>query len=144
MAMSLAIIHSRALDGLSAPAVEVEVHLANGLPSFTLVGLADLEVKESRCRQQISPNREGCEIMDLRAPLRPGPRRQLRTFLFGVDCRAPFQQLIPRRGCGQASFTGRASSRRIYNVPGPDSLEPATISRLLSILTSSNASAREA
>ena len=37
MAMSLAIIHSRALDGLSAAAVEVEVHLANGLPSFTKV-----------------------------------------------------------------------------------------------------------
>ena len=28
----------------------VEVHLANGLPSFTLVGLADTEVKESRER----------------------------------------------------------------------------------------------
>lgn len=37
MAMSLAIIHSRALDGLSAAAVEVEVHLANGLPSFTIL-----------------------------------------------------------------------------------------------------------
>jgi len=39
--MSLAIVHSRALDGLAAPPVTVEVHLANGLPSFTLVGLAD-------------------------------------------------------------------------------------------------------
>jgi magnesium chelatase family protein len=48
--MSLATIHSRALLGLSAPAVEVEVHLANGLPGFNLVGLADTEVKESRER----------------------------------------------------------------------------------------------
>lgn len=48
--MSLAVIHSRALDGLAAPPVTVEVHLANGLPSFTLVGLADTEVKESRER----------------------------------------------------------------------------------------------
>ncbi|WP_395700605.1 YifB family Mg chelatase-like AAA ATPase [Aquabacterium sp.] len=48
--MSLAVIHSRALDGLDAPAVQVEVHLANGLPSFTLVGLADTEVKEARER----------------------------------------------------------------------------------------------
>ena len=46
--MSLAIVHSRALDGLAAPQVTVEVHLANGLPSFTLVGLADTEVKEAR------------------------------------------------------------------------------------------------
>jgi magnesium chelatase family protein len=48
--MSLAVIHSRALDGLGAPEVTVEVHLANGLPSFTLVGLADTEVKEARER----------------------------------------------------------------------------------------------
>ena len=46
--MTLAVINSRALDGLDAPAVQVEVHLANGLPSFTLVGLADVEVKEAR------------------------------------------------------------------------------------------------
>ena len=48
--MSLAVIRSRALDGLQAPPVHVEVQLANGLPSFTLVGLADTEVKESRER----------------------------------------------------------------------------------------------
>jgi magnesium chelatase family protein len=48
--MSLAVVCSRALDGLRAPRVRVEVHLANGLPSFTLVGLADTEVKEARER----------------------------------------------------------------------------------------------
>jgi magnesium chelatase family protein len=48
--MSLAVIHSRALDGLNAPEVVVEVHLSNGLPSFTLVGLADTEVKEAKER----------------------------------------------------------------------------------------------
>ena len=48
--MSITQIQSRALIGLDAPAVTVEVHLANGLPSFTLVGLADVEVKEARER----------------------------------------------------------------------------------------------
>ena len=48
--MTLALVMSRALDGLDAPAVRVEVHLANGLPSFTLVGLVDTEVRESRER----------------------------------------------------------------------------------------------
>ena len=48
--MTLAIVRSRALDGLDAAAVRVEVHLANGLPAFTLVGLAETEVKESRER----------------------------------------------------------------------------------------------
>ncbi|MFM7330110.1 MAG: YifB family Mg chelatase-like AAA ATPase [Brachymonas sp.] len=44
------LVHSRALMGLHALSVQVEVHLANGLPSFTLVGLADTEVKEARER----------------------------------------------------------------------------------------------
>ena len=36
--MSLAVLRSRALAGMEAPAVSVEVHLANGLPSMTIVG----------------------------------------------------------------------------------------------------------
>lgn len=48
--MTLATIRSRALIGMHAPEVQVEVHLANGLPSFMLVGLADTEVKEARER----------------------------------------------------------------------------------------------
>ena len=48
--MSLALVHSRTLVGLEAQSVCVEVHLANGLPSFTLVGLADTEVREARER----------------------------------------------------------------------------------------------
>jgi len=48
--MSLAVLKSRALAGMSAPEVTVEVHLANGLPSFTIVGLPETEVKESRDR----------------------------------------------------------------------------------------------
>jgi len=48
--MGLSLVHGRALVGLQAPAVTVEVHMANGLPSFTLVGLADVEVKEARER----------------------------------------------------------------------------------------------
>jgi magnesium chelatase family protein len=48
--MALAVVHSRAVSGMSAPEVTVEVHLANGLPAFTLVGLPEAEVKESRER----------------------------------------------------------------------------------------------
>ncbi len=48
--MSLAVLKSRALTGMHAPEVTVEVHLANGLPSFTIVGLPDTEVKESKDR----------------------------------------------------------------------------------------------
>ncbi|MFS6938092.1 YifB family Mg chelatase-like AAA ATPase [Neisseria animaloris] len=48
--MSLAVVYSRALNGMNAPLVEVEAHLANGLPAFNIVGLPDTEVKESRDR----------------------------------------------------------------------------------------------
>lgn len=57
--MTLAVVMSRALDGLDAPAVHVEVQLANGLPSFTLVGLADTEVKESRERVRAALQHSG-------------------------------------------------------------------------------------
>lgn len=48
--MSLAVVHSRAQVGIDAPAVSVEVHLANGLPSLAIVGLPETEVKESKDR----------------------------------------------------------------------------------------------
>jgi magnesium chelatase family protein len=48
--MSLAVLYSRALSGMDAPLVTVEAHLANGLPSFTVVGLPEAEVKEAKDR----------------------------------------------------------------------------------------------
>ncbi|MDD4929140.1 MAG: YifB family Mg chelatase-like AAA ATPase [Gallionella sp.] len=48
--MTLAVLYSRALSGMDAEQVTVEVHLGNGLPSFTIVGLPEMEVKESRER----------------------------------------------------------------------------------------------
>jgi len=48
--MNLAIVHTRAQLGVSAPPVRVEVHLAGGLPSFNIVGLPDSAVRESRDR----------------------------------------------------------------------------------------------
>lgn len=60
--MSLSLVQSRALVGLQATAVTVEVHLANGLPSFTLVGLADVEVKEARERVRSAIANAGLEF----------------------------------------------------------------------------------
>ncbi|MEO8835445.1 MAG: YifB family Mg chelatase-like AAA ATPase [Caldimonas sp.] len=60
--MSFAVVHSRTLRALEASAVTVEVHLANGLPSFTLVGLADTEVKESRERVRAALQTSGLEF----------------------------------------------------------------------------------
>lgn len=48
--MNLAIVYSRTNDGIDAPQVIVEVHLGNGLPGFSIVGLPEMAVKESKDR----------------------------------------------------------------------------------------------
>lgn len=48
--MSLAIVYTRAQLGVEAPLVTVETHLSNGLPGFTIVGLPETAVKESKDR----------------------------------------------------------------------------------------------
>lgn len=48
--MSLAVVYSRAKVGVEAPLVNVEVHLSNGLPAFSIVGLPEASVRESRDR----------------------------------------------------------------------------------------------
>lgn len=48
--MSLAVVHTRAKLGIEAPQVTVEVHLSNGLPSLSIVGLPETAVKESKDR----------------------------------------------------------------------------------------------
>lgn len=48
--MSLAKIYTRGLLGLHAPLIEVEVHVSVGLPSLTIVGLAEAAVRESKDR----------------------------------------------------------------------------------------------
>lgn len=48
--MSLAIIHSRASAGITAPPVIVETHISNGMPGLSIVGLPETEVKESKDR----------------------------------------------------------------------------------------------
>jgi len=60
--MGLSLVQSRALRGLDAARVTVEVHLANGLPSFTLVGLADVEVKEARERVRCAIQNSGLQF----------------------------------------------------------------------------------
>ena len=46
----LAIVHSRAIIGVSAPPVTVEVHLSGGLPALSIVGLPETGVRESKER----------------------------------------------------------------------------------------------
>ena len=49
-AIELAEIYTRANQGIDAPLVSVQVHLSSGLPAFTIVGLPETAVKESKER----------------------------------------------------------------------------------------------
>jgi len=60
--MSLAIVYSRAKIGVSAPLVTVEVHLSNGLPGFSIVGLPEASVKEARDRVRSALLNSGFEF----------------------------------------------------------------------------------
>ncbi len=71
--MTLAVVTSRALAGMEAPEVVVEAHLANGLPSFTLVGLPEAEVKEARDRVRAALQQSGFEFPQRRITVNLAP-----------------------------------------------------------------------
>ncbi len=60
--MSLTQLTTRAQDGVSAPEVNVEVHISNGLPAFTMVGLPEAAVRESRDRVRSAIINSGFEF----------------------------------------------------------------------------------
>jgi magnesium chelatase family protein len=60
--MGTARVASRAQLGLSAPRVEVEVHLGQGLPIFSIVGLPATAVKESKDRVRAALQNSGFEF----------------------------------------------------------------------------------
>ena len=71
--MSLAVLRSRALAGMDAPAVSVEVHLAKGLPSLTIVGLPDTEVRESKDRVRAALANAGFKVPSRRVTVNLAP-----------------------------------------------------------------------
>jgi hypothetical protein len=71
--MALAVVRSRGLNGVAAPEVTVEVHLANGLPSFTLVGLPDTEVREARERVRAALQNSRFDFPTRRITVNLGP-----------------------------------------------------------------------
>lgn len=71
--MALAQIHTRTPAGLEALEVTVEVHLANGLPAFTLVGLPDTEVREARDRVRAALLTAGFEFPQRRITVNLAP-----------------------------------------------------------------------
>lgn len=71
--MPIAKIHSRALLGIDAPLVTVEAHVAPGLPAFTLVGLPETAVRESRDRVRAAILSSGFEFPPRRLTVNLAP-----------------------------------------------------------------------
>ena len=60
--MNLATVFSRAQTGMHAPLVTTEVHIANGLPNLSIVGLPEAAVKESKDRVRAAIVNSGYEF----------------------------------------------------------------------------------
>lgn len=73
--MPIAVVHTRAVRGIEAPRVRIEVHLANALPSFQIVGLPEAAVRESRDRVRAAIQTSGFDF----------PRRRITVNLAPAD-----------------------------------------------------------
>lgn len=71
--MSFAKIYTRALLGLHAPLIEVEVHVSQGLPSLTIVGLAEAAVRESKDRVRSAIINSGFQFPNKRLTINLAP-----------------------------------------------------------------------
>lgn len=71
--MSFAIVHTRAAMGLHAPEVQVEVHLSQGLPALTIVGLPEAAVRESKDRVRSAILNSGFQFPNRRLTINLAP-----------------------------------------------------------------------
>ncbi|MBN8279719.1 MAG: ATP-dependent protease, partial [Gammaproteobacteria bacterium] len=71
--MRLAVTLSRGLLGLKAPEVVVEAHVAGGLPQFTIIGLIETAVRESRDRVRAAIQSSGLQFPDGRITVNLAP-----------------------------------------------------------------------
>jgi magnesium chelatase family protein len=150
--MSLAVLHSRALAGLDAPPVAVEVDLANGLPAFTIVGLPETEVKESRervraailnCRFEFPARRITVNLAPAELPKESG-RFDLPIALgiLAASKQIPLEQLDRHEFAGELSLNGElrpvrgalamaygaSKSSRVFVLPRASASEAALVS----------------
>ncbi|WP_039055086.1 YifB family Mg chelatase-like AAA ATPase [Enterobacter sp. Bisph1] len=71
--MALSVIYTRAALGVTAPLVTVEVHISNGLPGLTIVGLPETTVKEARDRVRSAIINSGYEFPAKRITINLAP-----------------------------------------------------------------------
>lgn len=148
--MALARLISRGQSGLDAYEVSVEVHLAGGLPGFTITGLPAPAVKESRDRVRAALLNCGFEVPASRITAHLGPAdipKQGGRFdlpialgIIQAQSRKRWQlddieflgelslgaQLRPVNGVVPAALAARSASRRLI-IPAKNSIEAGLV-----------------
>ena len=109
--MSVATVASRALAGIDAPEVTVEVHLGPGLPAFHIVGLPDAEVREARDRVRAALNHAHFEFPARRMTVSGNKTAPnvARVAMATTHARMKFAWLL--KNCPLASLAPATSSR---------------------------------
>jgi magnesium chelatase family protein len=136
--VSLAIVHSRAQDGVAAPPVTVEVHLSGGLPGTSIVGLPETAVKEARDRVRVAIQNAQLEYPGRRVTVSLGPAdlpkdggRFDLPIALGILAAAG---QVPKDGLARCEFLGElALSGELRAVTGvlPAALKAAAAGRTL-------------
>ncbi len=114
--MTVAVVHTRALAGVHAPGVTVEVHIAGGLPGIHVVGLPDTEVREARdrvraalqnTRYEIPPRKITVNLAPADLPKESG-RYDLPIALgiLAATGQIPSQELARHEFAGELALTG--------------------------------------
>ncbi|MFT7235684.1 MAG: magnesium chelatase family protein, partial [Methylophagaceae bacterium] len=120
--MSVATVFSRAIVGMEAQVVTVEVHLSNGLPSLSIVGMAETAVKESKDRVRSAllnsefsfpPQRITINLAPADLP-KEGGRFDLPIALgiLAASGQIPIESLKNREFIGELGLTGELRSVR--------------------------------
>src|ERR687887_2583958 len=101
----LAKVFSSAVLGIDGYLVEVEVDLAPGLPSFSIVGLPDASVKESRERVKAAVHNSGLDF----------PIRRITVNLAPAEMRKEGSAYDLPIAVGLLSATGVIPSQALHN-----------------------------
>ncbi len=121
--MPLATVHSYALLGVNAQPILIEVHLANGLPGLTIVGLPEASVRESKERVRSAITNSGFEYPARRITVNLAPA-DIPKFGSGYDLAIAIgilqaSEQIKHPALDQYSFIGELSlSGQLRPVPG--------------------------
>lgn len=114
--MSLAVVYSRAMSGVDAPLVTVEVHLANGLPGLSIVGLPEAAVRESKDRVRSALLTAGFEFPARRITINLAPADlpkeggrfdlPIAIGILGASDQIPGQAIANHEFLGELALTG--------------------------------------